>query len=437
MTCSDPALCPSKDRIAPGPTLTTGGWGDLSGWTVPSQLLTLAVLAGCAGLASEGGRTAASAVPHIGPEMVVSSRAADEEEDPVPSWNGERFLVVWQSTRSGRSDIYGTWVSPDRTVAPRDGFPIGQGPSDTLFPDVSWNGEVHLVVWQDLRSRRNWEIYGARVRSDGTVLEPEGLGVGLGAGNRRHPRVAWSGRVFLAVWMQERPGAGWDIVAARIAPDGRVLDPEGLVVGGGARDQTRPAIAWNGRAFVVAWMDARRGEYDIVGARVDDNGRVLDPHGIVISQADGEQGYPAVGALHASGDSLVVWVDKRAGDTYALYGTTLASDGRVDAPAGIAFSAAPRFHMFPAVSCRPEDCLVVWEEGHPESRATTRVTDVVRDVRALTWNRDRTPVPFTVVPESKGNHFTTVSAGGAGYLVAWKDYRTGRAESLARFIERR
>jgi hypothetical protein len=65
------------------------------------------------------------------------------------------------------------------------------------------------------------------------------------------------------------------------------------------------------------------------------------------------------------------------------------------------------------------------------------VTDVVRDVRALTWNRDRTPVPFTVVPESKGNHFTTVSAGGAGYLVAWKDYRTGRAESLARFIERR
>ncbi len=375
--------------------------------------------------------------PRIGPEMVVSSRAADEEEDPVPSWNGERFLVVWQSTRRGRSDVYGAWVSPDRTVAPRDGFPIGQGPSDTLFPDVAWGADVHLVLWQDLRSRRNWEIYGARVRPDGSVLETEGLAIGVGAGNRRHPRVAWNGRVFLAVWMQERTGAGWDIVAARIAPNGQVLDPEGLVVGGGERDQTRPAVAWNGRTFTVAWMDARRGEYDISAARVDDEGRVLDPEGIAISLADGEQGYPAVGGLRGSGDSLVVWVDKRAGDTYALYGTTLSSDGHVEAPAGVAFSSVPRFHMFPAVSCRTDDCLVVWEEGHPESRATTKITDVVRDVRALRWTREGKPVPFTVVPESKGNHFTTVSAGGSGYLVAWKDYRTGRAESLARLIDAR
>ncbi len=398
----------------------------------------LAILAGCAGLVSDDGdRTGASAAPRVGPEMVVSSRAADEEEDPVPSWNGERFLVVWQSTRRGRSDVYGTWVSPDRTVAPPEGFPIGQGPSDTLFPDVTWSGDSHLVVWQDLRSRRNWEIFGARVRADGTVLDPAGLAIAAGSGNRRYPRVAWSGRVFLAVWMQERSGAGWDIAAARIAADGKVLDPEGLVVGGGDGNQTRPAVAWNGRTFVVAWMDAGRGEYDISAARVDDEGRVLDPEGIAVSLADGEQGYPAVGGLRGSGESLVVWVDKRAGDTYALYGTTLTPDGRVTTPAGVAFSAAPRFHMFPAVSCRPEECLVVWEEGHPSSVAMTKVTDVVRDVRALWWARDRKPIPFTVVPDSKGNHFTTVAAGGAGYLVAWKDYRTGRAESLARLIELR
>jgi hypothetical protein len=208
-----------------------------------------------------------------------------------------------------------------------------------------------------------------------------------------------------------------------------------VVVGGGDRDQTRPAVAWNGRAFVVAWMDARRGATDIVAARVDDEGRVLDPEGIAVSLADGEQGYPAVGGLAGAGDSLVVWVDKRAGDTYALFGTMLTQDGRVTAPEGVALSPAPRFHMFPAVSCRTEDCLVVWEEGHPTSIATTSVTDVVRDVRALQWARDQKPIPFTVVPESKGNHFTTVAAGGSGYLVTWKDYRTGRAESLGRFVE--
>jgi hypothetical protein len=376
-------------------------------------------------------------VPRIGSELVLSSRATDEEEDPVPSWNGQQFLVVWQSTRRGPSDIYGTWVSPDQTVAPRDGFPIAQGPSDTLFPDVTWGGDVHLVLWQDLRSRRNWEIYGTRVRPDGTVLDPEGLAIAAGSGNRRHPRVAWSGRVFLAVWMQERAGAGWDIVAARIAPDGRVLDSGAFVVGGGDRDQTRPAVAWNGRTFVVVWMDARRGENDISAARVDDDGRVLDPQGIAVSRADGEQAYPAVGGIRRSGESLVVWVDRRAGDTYALYGTTLTADGLVKEPAGVALSSAPRFHMFPKVSCRTEDCLAVWEEGHPESLVTTGITDVVRDVRALWWAHDREPIAFTVVPDSKGNHFSTVAAGGAGFLVAWKDYRTGRAESLARLIELR
>jgi hypothetical protein len=142
-----------------------------------------------------------------------------------------------------------------------------------------------------------------------------------------------------------------------------------------------------------------------------------------------------VASFRGSGESLVVWVDKRAGGTYALYGTTLDPDGRVREPSGVALSSVPRFLMFPAVSCRTDECLVVWEEGDPLSSAKTRITDVVRDVRALRWTRDRGVVPFTVVPESKGNHFTTVAAGEPGYLVTWKDYRTGRAASLARLIE--
>jgi hypothetical protein len=274
------------------------------------------------------------------------------------------------------------------------------------------------------------------VRPDGTVLDPEGLAVGVGSGNRRHPRVAWSGRVFLAVWMQERPNAGWDVVATRVAPDGRVLDPAGIVVGGGSADQTRPAVAWTGRAFVIAWMDAQRGGTDISAARVDDDGRVLDPDAIAVSVAADEQGYPAVGGLVPSGQALIVWVDKRAGDTYALYGTPLGPDGRVERPDGVALSIAPRLHMFPAASCRAGECLIVWEEQQPSAGAVTKITDIVRDVRALRWADGAPPsAPFTVEPGAKGNHFTTVSAGGPGYLVAWKDYRRGLAESRARLIE--
>ena len=78
----------------------------------------------------------------------------------------------------------------------------------------------------------------------------------------------------------------------------------------------------------------------------------------------------------------------------------------------------------------------MWEEEQPSGGPMTKLTDITRDVRALRWTGGATtPVAFTVEPDAKGNHFTTVAAGGSGYLVAWKDYRTGRAESLARVIE--
>ena len=111
----------------------------------------------------------------VGPEMVIAARPNDEEEDPVPSWDGERYLVVWQTTRSGPTDIYGVWTAPDGTVREQNGLKISNGPSDELFPDVEWGGDSHLVVWQDLRSRRNWDIYGNRVTRAGVVRDSEDI----------------------------------------------------------------------------------------------------------------------------------------------------------------------------------------------------------------------------------------------------------------------
>lgn len=369
----------------------------------------------------------------VGPEIVIASRATDEEEDPVPSWDGERYLVVWQTTRRGPTDIFGAWVAPDGGGEERDGFPISSGLSDELFPDVEWGGNVHLVVWQDLRSRRNWEIYGARVTRAGAVRDPQDLAIGAGAGNRRHPRVAWGGGVFLVVWMEERPGSGWDVAAARVGPDGVVLDQGGITVANGAGDQTRPAVAWNGAAFVVVWMDGRRGEADVAAARVDPGGRLLDAEPIAVSAAPGEQSYPAVASR--LGETSVVWVDRRGPGPLALYGARLAADGRILDPEGVPLSTVPRLHMFPAIACGERECLVLWEEEHASAATMTRITDVVRDVRALMWENSRVGRPFAVAPDALGNHFAAVATDDHRYLVVWKDYRSGLAGGFGRFID--
>jgi len=401
-------------------------WASLGAWTI-------VVLAGaCAGPSRSELPAGADRVA-VGPEIVIAARPSDEEEDPVPSWDGERYLVVWQTTRRGPTDVYGAWVSPDGMVKDQNGLQISNGPSDELFPDVEWGGESHLVVWQDLRSHRNWEIYGNRVTRTGVVHDPQDIAIGAGAGNRRHPRVAWGGGVFLVVWMGERPGSGWDVAAARVGPDGVVLDPDGIAVAAGIGDQTRPAVAWNGEAFVVAWMDGRNGEPDIAAVRVAPSGRLLDQKPIVVSAAPGEQSYPAVASRR--GEIAVVWVDRRGSGPFALYGARLASDGRVLDPEGVPLSTAPRLHMFPAIACGEHECLVLWEEEHESAAPMTRITDVVRDVLSLSWEPSRVGRPFAVAPDALGNHFTAVATDGRRYLVVWKDYRSGLAGGFGRFID--
>ncbi|MFY0575126.1 hypothetical protein ACN28S_12810 [Cystobacter fuscus] len=55
------------------------------------------------------------------------------------------------------------------------------------------------------------------------------------------------------------------------------------------REQYAPAVAHNGKNFLVVWYDYRSGSADIYGARVSGTGTVLDPSGIRISTAINSQ----------------------------------------------------------------------------------------------------------------------------------------------------
>jgi len=69
---------------------------------------------------------------------------------------------------------------------------------------------------------------------------------------------------------------------------------EAVVISGGTGLQTRPATAWGDTDLLVVWEDKRSGGYDIYGARIDATGKVLDPAGIPIGTATGDQTMPAV-----------------------------------------------------------------------------------------------------------------------------------------------
>lgn len=207
----------------------------------------------------------------------------DDGAMPAAAFDGTNYLVIFGRNGS----IFGNRVTPSGTVLDGQGFPISTGSSNFL-PAVVFGGSEYLVAWGKF-SGSEYDIYGARVTPSGNVLGE--FPISQAVGEQNFPSVAFDGTNFLAVWNDNR---NWpeleDIYGARVAADGTVLDPSGIPISTAAGPQVSPAIAFGGGHFLVVWGDGRNysgggpAKFDIFAARVDPDGTVLEgPAGIPVN----------------------------------------------------------------------------------------------------------------------------------------------------------
>jgi len=131
----------------------------------------------------------------------------------------------------------------------------GKGVQGT--PHVACGQEAYLVVW-----REGWHgkggkarIFVTRVSAQGQVLDPQGIEVApCAAGVQERPRVAFGGGQFLVVWQDLRNGKDYDILGARISTAGKVLDSQPLSIAASPRTQVLPDVASDGQRFLVVWQ---------------------------------------------------------------------------------------------------------------------------------------------------------------------------------------
>jgi hypothetical protein len=146
------------------------------------------------------------------------------------AFGGTDFLVVWQESGLSGSDIHGTRVTTAGTIPTPDGFPIAADDSQQITPRLAWNGVTNLVVWTSFTGfdPNNSDIYGARVDGSGTVLDPSGIAIATGPGQKSGPTVAANGP-FLVTWNDRRRGSVIeDLFATRVDADGSVAHPDGF-----------------------------------------------------------------------------------------------------------------------------------------------------------------------------------------------------------------
>ncbi|HEX8698502.1 MAG TPA: hypothetical protein VF815_06685, partial [Myxococcaceae bacterium] len=222
-----------------------------------------------------------------GGNFAVTTSSLHQTEAAIAS-NGDNYLVVWTETGSGGVSIYGTRVAATGGTLDPGGFVIGTAHRERQAPAVASNGTDYLVTWQDYRDI-NWNIYGARVLgsgpSDQAVLDPgtQAIAISTHADTQNVPAVASDGTDYLVVWRQAASERA-DIYGARVASDGEVLDTSGFAIATNLVEHYTPRVASNGSGYLVVWAENNSATvWDIYGARVTSGGVVQDPSGIAIA----------------------------------------------------------------------------------------------------------------------------------------------------------
>ena len=103
----------------------------------------------------------------------------------------------------------------------------------------------------DRRSGSTHDIYAARVSPAGPYSTPAASSVAAAPGNQWHPTLAFDGTTYLAAWQVIRSDTKSHVYGARVSTEGGVLDPDGIAIAAGEWYQASPAGAFDGR--ITSW----------------------------------------------------------------------------------------------------------------------------------------------------------------------------------------
>ena len=222
--------------------------------------------------------------------------------------------------------------------------PNGAGSALEFSPALPGDAGDYRVLIQNSYGRATSAV--ARL-----VVAVPAPGTAPAPGDQVTPAVASSERLSLVVWTDSRAGSGGETYAARVTFDGVVLDPGGILISANPYGQWHPAVASDGRDFLVVWQATRAfdvpsgqtpsgfsSDVDIYGARVTAEGVVLDSDAFPVSQAPSTQERPSV-AFNGT-NYLVVWTDARLATNLNrgldIYGARISPAGQVLDPGGLA-----------------------------------------------------------------------------------------------------
>jgi hypothetical protein len=271
-------------------------------------------------------------------------------------------------------------------------------------------GKGYFAVWYDRRGIRP-AIYGARVASDGKVLDDTGIPIATSVGSNQPFIAAANGGGYVVVWavsyidIYQQPG----VYAVRLDADGKVLDPTPITVVANQTNVQGPTAAFDGTNWMLAWNRYAGGatSYDIYGARLGSTGPVLDATPFAISKELDAEFLPVV--TFDGTDFFITW------RSYA--GVFARKYGKDAKPIGdrltLATSPTGSLYNFHAAFDGTRH-VVVWSTYDPFNSGP--------DVYARRFDKAGSPIdPGNIAIAVDGNYDDRprVAASGTEFMITW------------------
>jgi hypothetical protein len=191
--------------------------------------------------------------------------SSDYYSNGVVASNGNNYLVSYLGASSNGTVALFSMINSAGSVV--DTIPVSIC-GDTFFLMqiiTASDGQGYLVAWTDyLRDTTGIDLNFQRVAADGQVLDVLPRHLAYNYSGINNVNIAYGGGCYLAVWDDMD-----NIWGARIRPDGTVLDPNGFHICADDGQQFEPSVASDGHRFLVSWTDGRTGNYDIYATFVD------------------------------------------------------------------------------------------------------------------------------------------------------------------------
>lgn len=332
---------------------------------------------------------------------------------PAVSSDGTNWVVVWRDldAAAGIFTLDGARISPAGVVLDPGGVRLRRDTHNSypVDPDLAFAGDEFLMTWTEDSGEVKGQLLSPSLQPIGPVFQINAYSPTTGL----NPRVATNGTDFLVAYWEDRYFGWSELRVARVNHAGQLLDPQAIpVTQAYGYTNYDPAVAWEGQYYFVVF-DKDAFQPDIHAARVSPQGSVLDFGGFPVSVNASVQNEAAVAPL-TGGGVVALWKDYRNPSEHPgdIYGALVTRGGQAGAD-------------FPVSLGRPRQTeldLAEYPGGYLAAyRSETALGARILAQRVNLSGFAIDPQPVEVASGSAAIHNPGVAWNGSVFLVVWED----------------